>query len=465
MATLSSFSTQLAERVRQVDAAWRWAIGVYLAARIFYTAWSLVVMLLVPTVLQNLDLFGVPLVAYFEVATGERYVYARTVNNQALTFHNAGDGRVRDVETDSVWSLRDARATSGALAGTTLPAAAYTTEDVFPYRGVRAETNALLGVWQRFDTNWYLKIAQRGYAGDDGSTVYLPLYPLLIRALGAASGGNDLLAALLLANVACVVAFYFLYRLTDELFGAAAARRALIYLALFPTAFFFLAAYTESLFLLFALASIFFARREWWWLAGGCGALAALTRLQGVLLIVPLAYLAWVYAAERKFQITRRVLLAALPLLLMPLVTFGFLLFNNLTLLQSYQGELHAQFVLPWENLWASLALILQGQASAVDAGNLLLTILFGVMLIPVWRALPREYALYAVIMFAAPLFRMTTTQPLVSMLRYVVVLFPIFMVWAKWGENAWVQRAIVYPSFLFSLYFSAQFWLWGWVA
>jgi hypothetical protein len=85
-------------------------------------------------------------------------------------------------------------------------------------------------------------------------------------------------------------------------------------------------------------------------------------------------------------------------------------------------------------------------------------------MLIPVWRALPREFALYATVMFLAPLFRMTTTQPLVSMLRYVLVLFPMFMLWARWGKNGWVNRAVIYVSFPLNLYFSAQFWMWGWV-
>ncbi len=462
---MTSNSISLKNSIARIDPAWRWAIGVYFGARVFYTLWSVVVMLLAPTILQNLNLFGVPLVAYFDVATSERYVYARTVNGQALTFRNAGDGMMRDVETDSVWSLREGRAVQGKFTGAPLQTATYTTEDVFPYRGVAAEKNPLLGVWQRFDTNWFLKIAQRGYAGDDGSTVYMPLYPLLIRAVGIVLLGNDLLAALLISNVALVVSLYLLYRVTDELFDAASAKRALLYVVIFPTAFFWFAAYTESLFFMWALASLFFARREKWLVASVCGALAALTRLQGVLMLVPLAYLVWAHAAERKFQITRAVWRASLPLLLLPLATLSFLLFSNLSLLESYEGELHARFVLPWENVWSDVVLILQQQASLVDVANLVVTVLFGAMLVLVWQRLPREYALYALVMFLAPLFRMTTTQPLVSMLRYVLVLFPVFMLWAGWGNNVWVNRAVVYVSFPLSLYFSAQFWLWGWVA
>jgi len=66
--------------------------------------------------------------------------------------------------------------------------------------------------------------------------------------------------------------------------------------------------------------------------------------------------------------------------------------------------------------------------------------------------------------MFLAPLFRMTTTQPLVSMMRYALAIFPVFILWGVWGKNAWVNRAIIYPSLLLQLYLSAQFVMWGWV-
>ncbi|HJX38442.1 MAG TPA: hypothetical protein VJ714_07575, partial [Anaerolineae bacterium] len=53
-----------------------------------------------------------------------------------------------------------------------------------PYQGVEPVSGGIaelfLGVWQRFDTLWYLRIAAQGYAPDDGSTVYFPLYPMLI---------------------------------------------------------------------------------------------------------------------------------------------------------------------------------------------------------------------------------------------------------------------------------------------
>lgn len=465
MATSASIFTLLAEAWGRVAPAWRWALGVFVAVRLFYTVWSVVVLLLVPYILQNLDLFGVPMVAAFDMTTGARHVYSRVVNGETLTFRQENETNLTDVETGTVWDVRDGRALSGASAGATLAQAEYGVEDVFPYLGVQPATNPLLAVWQRFDANWFLKIARQGYASTDGSTVYLPLYPLLIRVVGTVLVGNDLLAAMVISNLALVVALYLMYRMTAAQFDAAAAKRAVVYLALFPTAFFFLAAYTESLFLVLALAALNTAQKNKFGWAAVLAALAALTRLQGVLLFVPLLYMVWVQLADRKLKLDAAVLRALVPLALVPLATATFLAYTNLSLLASYEGELHARFVLPWENLWAAVSLILAGRAAIADIANLFFTVIFGVMCLVVWQKLPRALALYTVLMFLAPLFRMTTTQPLVSMSRYVLILFPVFMLWGDWGKNSWVNRAILYPSFLLSAYFSAQFWMWGWVA
>jgi hypothetical protein len=151
-------------------------------------------------------------------------------------------------------------------------------------------------------------------------------------------------------------------------------------------------------------------------------------------------------------------------LLLIPMVTAAFLTSTNLSLLSTYEGELNARFVLPWVNVWTAISALALGQGSPIDALNLVLTVLVGLMLVDVGRTLPREDFIYALAMYAAPLFRMTTSQPLVSMDRYALVLFPVFILWGAWGQDSRVARAIIYLSFPLSLYLSAQFALWGWV-
>jgi hypothetical protein len=81
------------------------------------------------------------------------------------------------------------------------------------------------------------------------------------------------------------------------------------------------------------------------------------------------------------------------------------------------------------------------------------------------WRRLPRAYALYAAASLIAVSVRYVDTQPLNSMIRYVLPLFPLFMILGAWGQNRWVMRALAYSFVPLGLYLSAQFFLWGWVA
>ena len=447
---------------QRLDVSWKFAIGAYLVARIALTLWSLVIFMIFPTVTQNLDLFGAPVFTAFDLQTGERFAYSRAVDKQVLSFRADDPGFVKDIETGSKWSLGDGRAIEGKWRGQVLNAASLSVEEIFPYKNVMPEKNLLLALWQRFDTNWYLSIATRGYA-ENGSTVYFPLYPFLIRLVSMVS--SPLFAALFVSNLALIGILVLLYRIAISLSNETDAKRAVAYLLLFPTAFFLSAAYTESLFLLMTLGAFYAALRERWLFAALFGVLAAFTRLQGVLLIVPLGWMLWQqFRASCTMHHASRITYHVFLLLAIPLATLIFLAFTNLSLLNAYEGELHARFVTPWENIFASLNLSASGQGSFIDAFNLVTTIGLIAMLLVIWKKLPIEYTLYSLMMLLAPLFRMTTTQPLVSMARYALALFPMFIVWGGWGKNAWVNRAIVYLSFPMQLYLSAQFILWGWV-
>ena len=154
--------------------------------------------------------------------------------------------------------------------------------------------------WERFDALWFLRIADRGYDRDDGSAVFFPLYPIAVRAVSVAIGGHPLAAGLLVSNAAFAAALLVLYFLTASERSERVARRAVLYAAVFPTAFFFLAPYSESLFLLLSLTALWAARRRRWAGAGIAGGLAALTRSPGVLLAPALAVEAVLQRRERR---------------------------------------------------------------------------------------------------------------------------------------------------------------------
>jgi hypothetical protein len=99
---------------------------------------------------------------------------------------------------------------------------------VIPYRhGVD-----LLHLFITYDADVYIRIACSGYTVIT-DTPYFPLCLLLIRVI--AFGGHEVFAALFIANVAGFFVLLLRALVADEA-GEATARRALLYLACFPTA-------------------------------------------------------------------------------------------------------------------------------------------------------------------------------------------------------------------------------------
>jgi hypothetical protein len=129
-----------------------------------------------------------------------------------------------------------------------------------------------IDVWARWDSDWYLRIAEDGYAESPSSApAFFPLYPALVGGLGRLLAGHYVLAGVLISLAACLAGFLLLYRLATARMGEEGARRALLYLALFPTALFLQAVYSESLYLALVLGAFLLAERGRWLGAGAVG--------------------------------------------------------------------------------------------------------------------------------------------------------------------------------------------------
>ncbi|HSP73125.1 MAG TPA: mannosyltransferase family protein, partial [Gaiellaceae bacterium] len=114
-------------------------------------------------------------------------------------------------------------------------------------------------VWARWDSAWYLRIAEHGYGAADGTAAFYPLYPGLVAALGRVFAGHYLVAGLVISLGCCLASFVLLYRLAEPRLGADGAERAVLYLAVFPMSLFLQAVYAESLFLACALGAFLLA--------------------------------------------------------------------------------------------------------------------------------------------------------------------------------------------------------------
>jgi hypothetical protein len=202
--------------------------------------------------------------------------------------------------------------------------------------------------------------------------------------------------------------------------------------------------------------------RSWVW-AGFWTFCAILTRLQGAALLVPMIYLMY-----RDPPFLRRVS----HWFGLTIAGFGGLFYvylrwlaGTVNVLPTVESEWQARLALPGESYIYAIKTIFGGQASFIDLLNFLIATLFLILLIAGWRNIPLEYNLFMVFNLLILSIRVVETQPLNSMLRFSLTLFPAFFTLSLAGKQPWARRVIVYTSIPLALYLSGQFMIWGWVA
>lgn len=333
-----------------------------------------------------------------------------------------------------------------------------------------------VNIWKRWDTDWYLKIAAFGYDPADGTVAYMPLYPWLTGRL-AAPTGNFLLSALFISNLAALAVFLLFYEVARaEGLTSAQALTAVVFLALFPTAFFLIAAYTDSLFLALVLGAWLSARKGRWALAGLLGALATLTRLQGALL-TPVLGLLWlrqgagVHLLEAATWRKSAALLRSPAWLATLLPALAFLAWN-LYLRSSGLGNMNAMLAAQWGIRtvppWTGVGLFLERLFNTprvfvdyVDLGCLLFIL---ALLVAGMRRLDPLLSLYAWANLALFFMRGTPPHLLDSFSRYMLAVFPAFLVLAGLQNRA-ARLALWTFSFILQVFLLMGFLDWRWVA
>jgi hypothetical protein len=380
--------------------------------------------------------------------------------------------------------------------------------------------NLLAAPAARWDSAWYLVIARYGYRPDLGvytssRTAFFPLYPLGLRAI-AWVGVPPVLAGVLLSIGAFAFALYGIHRLSTLELGrglsgavsddrlAQAARLAVLLTAFAPMAFFFSAVYSESLYLALSVGLFWSARHGRWAWVGVLGAFAGATRSTGLVLMLP-ALIIYLYGPREdrppdwpgvlrsrlspRYRLRRDVLwLALLPL--------GVVLYGAYLALAGGEplAPLHAQevwsrhFAGPYVGIWDGARAAFEGarqllsgqrrhiyfptghDSPFVMAGHNLMLIAFLAAAIPavvgVVRRLPLAYGAYVLAALALPLSYPVTAQPLMSLPRFLLVLFPLFIWLAAWlVERPRLTRPALVLSAALMVGFLAQFATWHWVA
>ncbi|HEU0019922.1 MAG TPA: mannosyltransferase family protein [Thermoleophilaceae bacterium] len=364
----------------------------------------------------------------------------------------------------------------------------------------------------RWDAVWYLSIAGDGYGSADSPRhAFFPLYPLLARGLGELGGGGSaavLIAAYAVSLAAFLAALVLLYRLTALELGRRAAWPALLLLCVFPASLYFGAPYSESLFLLCSVGAFYAARTGSWAWAGVAVAGASATRSAGILLLLPLAFL-YLYGprgdAPAPAPAGRRLSgvlgslaprhrlrpdflwLALAPAGLVAYAAYLGLTYGDPLSFSHVQEFWNRTFAGPLVGAWDGAGAAYDGvrqllsgsrdvayfEQSAGDpfrvaAQNIAL---FGFLCfavagaVGVLRRLPFAYGLYVVTALMLPLSYPVAAQPLMSLPRFVAVLFPIFM-WLGLvcEERRMTDRVAIASAVVLGL-FVTQFATWQWVA
>ena len=345
----------------------------------------------------------------------------------------------------------------------------------------------------RWDSVWFLAIAADGYGGG-AREAFFPLYPLVVRVAGAPFGsGSTLVAGALVSTALLAVALVLLHRLVALDHGRAVARNAVLVTALFPMSFFFSAVYSESLFLALSVGAVYAARRERWAWAGALGLLGATTRSAGVLLLVPLAMIYLWDTGRPSLRAWRPLRADALWLLLVPLGLAsycGFLAQAGHDPLAPFQAQevWFRSFAGPFVGAWDGLVAAVQGARQLLSGArepvfftaaggdpfvvarhNIELLVWLALALVAlagVLRRLPAAYGAYVVAALALPLSYPVGPQPLMSLPRFVAVLFPLAIWLALWMTGRALRERLVLGAFATGLaVYSGIFATWHWVA
>ncbi len=347
-----------------------------------------------------------------------------------------------------------------------------------------------LNPWAHWDGVWFIKIAVNGYASNDGSVAFFPLFPLLLRWVGVAFNNNLVIAGIVFSLACYVGAMVLLYRLVEAEFDHRTAYLSVFYISLFPTAFFFQAVYSESLFLLLGLACFTWSRSGRWRLAGLAGLAATLTRSTGVMLLIPMALY---YFRGRGYSLrgtdAKAASLLMIPEGLMVWMAYLSLGFHSPLLFARVQDQWR-RFIAPpnfalWQGAEASFRGVIRllwgpgapllwpapnpGAEVPLAVANLVAlgAVAFAIFLL--WKGttrLPVPYTAFALAMVVFPLFFPAHYQPLMSMPRFVLAAFPLFITLAlltrdRPRAHAWVTGIFIAGSILLA----AKFGMFSWVA
>jgi Gpi18-like mannosyltransferase len=327
-------------------------------------------------------------------------------------------------------------------------------------REVTPAEDIIRETFNRWDAPHYQTIAENGYVSEGPDRVliaFFPLYPMAIR-LTHYVIPDYFLAAMFVSFVCNVAALYLIQAMIAGDGGdEGEADRGAWYTSLFPTAYFFALPYTESMFLALVLGSFVSARRKRWAWSGFFGMLACATRMQGLVLVPALAVEALL--SERWKSPFRAFWLAMVPLGVVFYLGINWVVLDDPFAFLDIQRDHWGQRSLwPWEGFRNTFEGVRDSPSGSFRTSVLEFALATIVVTAVILAAGTRHLkASYLVFGWVSLLFMMSLAFP-ISLPRYVLGIFPVFLVLAWLGRNPGVHQLIftssaVLMGVLFTIY------------
>ena len=287
----------------------------------------------------------------------------------------------------------------------------------FPYSELILIPSGLpqwLWQWANFDGVHYLFLAKNGYTAD-GLHVFFPVFPILVRAISIIIG-NYLVAGILVANIFAFISVVLIYKFAKNLYDESAAKWSTLFFLGFPAAFFLGSVYKESLFLCLILGA-FMARGVF---ARVCGFLAGATRLVGAALI-PASFLAGLGLAAYVSYL-------------------GIVWHRPMAFLESQAAFKNARatsittLVTPVQVTWRYARIFTTANPQNLDfwiAALEFASFYFGVGILG-YMTVKRQFPVRMLLFCWAAILMPTLSGTFSSMIRYLVIIFPIYFFLAK---------------------------------
>ncbi|HEU4510853.1 MAG TPA: glycosyltransferase family 39 protein [Pyrinomonadaceae bacterium] len=302
--------------------------------------------------------------------------------------------------------------------------------------------------WFSYDTYYYFRIVAAGYQVGELTSIYHPLYPWLSTLVAAVvqSPIAGLVIVSSLAGLGLTIVFYRFARLDVDHTSAWTATALLL---CWPASVAIFLPYTEALFLFLTVSCLLAARKRQFLLAGSLGALAALTRQQGVLIALPLLWELW-EASEHKLQ---RFLLNWRTWVVGALPPAGFafwilyraiaisdvnpnfsspqrFIYSVLVSPHAFRISSELEFLPPWVAVWRAFSAYSSGRIHWSAYGDAFLAAVFLSMLVLGWRYLRTSYKLYclAVVLIAISFHTGVSANPYHALPRHLTLAFPVFL-------------------------------------